>query len=838
MMFPDSTQTVLITHLVQVSIVAVCAWIVWRLLARNRPHLAHAIWALVLLKCVTPPIVSSPTSPFSWFRQSTERATSIEGGKAKPTGGLDPIMVKAELIESSHPASHHDAPPTNQSATDWKPLARSIPWYLWAAGSLVGVGFIVARYLGFIRRIRKLSVVHNEAAELAMQRLVGILHIRRQVRLLIVDGPIGPAVLGILRPTILIPSVVTQGKTATELEPLIAHELIHVRRGDLWWSLLQSIAKSLWWFHPLVWFSGRMLNHEAERSCDEETVSSLGCAPSVYARSLLDVLEQKHRLQAAPALPGVRPIDITAIRMERIMKLGTGSYKRNPQWVWLVMALSAACLLPGARMVTAQNSAPAVKRDTTVEKESAVVSPPVNIDGDSLLVVYVVNDLLEKLMQDGLSAEQAEQTLLDYLPASSVKPSDGKPADQKPLVNPALPSPKTLSRPTDNTTTRVLNDGRLIVNAKRETHDAIRKNLEHFRKFGFEQVLIKLTVLDVRQDKLLEQAAVKILGTSDQSDAGVEGTLQRLRVLSPLIGPDGIDAWTGDLEQQGIATVLSRPTIVTNNGRAASIHIGSTIPIRWEKAGGGEDVIAESVDVGFKSMVLPKLTGDGDLEVEFELELAEETGDRIRSTTTASDGSTVRSDVPVISKKWLKTNVRTSLDTPVLIGGLVHENREGDEQIAKQLMVLLTCQKLSPLADQYNVQASASQSDGGDTQKADSGKPRDEQSGVVIGNESCAVHISGDVNVVNTGNRSIVSGTGILIRFRDLHLVDGKDFGKVRAEEGKFSFILGDHLEDVLNSFEAELRGNVMVSWDDGGVLQADSLRIKHGEVRWSGHRR
>jgi len=49
-------------QILQVSCVAVLAVFVTTLTKGTRPHLVHAIWLIVLLKCVTPPIVSSPLS--------------------------------------------------------------------------------------------------------------------------------------------------------------------------------------------------------------------------------------------------------------------------------------------------------------------------------------------------------------------------------------------------------------------------------------------------------------------------------------------------------------------------------------------------------------------------------------------------------------------------------------------------------------------------------------------------------------------------------------------------------------------------------------------------------
>ncbi len=84
------------------------------------------------------------------------------------------------------------------------------------------------------------------------------------------------------------------------LDPILAHELLHIRRGDLRTGALQIVVRSLWWFHPAVWLCNRWLTREAERCCDEQVIAELGCSPAQYARSLLSVIETKHRLQQYP----------------------------------------------------------------------------------------------------------------------------------------------------------------------------------------------------------------------------------------------------------------------------------------------------------------------------------------------------------------------------------------------------------------------------------------------------------------------------------------------------------------------------------------------------------
>ena len=62
------------SQLWQVTAVAVVVAVLVHAFGRRRPHLAYLLWLLVIIKCVTPPLWSSPTGVFSWARLETRLA--------------------------------------------------------------------------------------------------------------------------------------------------------------------------------------------------------------------------------------------------------------------------------------------------------------------------------------------------------------------------------------------------------------------------------------------------------------------------------------------------------------------------------------------------------------------------------------------------------------------------------------------------------------------------------------------------------------------------------------------------------------------------------------------
>ncbi len=362
----------------QVAVLASLVWVILRVIGRDRAHLAHLLWALVLVKCLMPPVWSSPVGLFGHLGNQLGRVSGYAQDLATSHSAIHDERKRSQeaRLQLGQEISVHNS----ESVRDVKGLVNG-SWLsrvqgtillTWIIGSISVLTVSLFRVVLFLRVVSRRSCeVPSEVAR-CVERLNSILGLRQKVGVRVVDCLIGPAVYGLWRPTIVLPRAIIEGRSVQELEPLIAHELVHVRRGDLWFALIQAFACSIGWFHPMVWLASRRLTIESERCCDEETIARLRCRPTAYARSLLNVLEWKHSLHVAPALPGVRPVDITASRLERIMRLGQGCHRRSPWWVWSVALVAGLIVLPGARYVAAQPP----KSDVIEVRPSPTAMPP------------------------------------------------------------------------------------------------------------------------------------------------------------------------------------------------------------------------------------------------------------------------------------------------------------------------------------------------------------------------------------------------------------------------------------------------------------------------------
>lgn len=70
---------------------------------------------------------------------------------------------------------------------------------------------------------------------------------------------------------------------------IMAHELVHHRRGDLVVNAVQIAIAIVWWFHPVVWILNKSIRRVREDCCDDSLLEAGVTHASDYCQTLLDV---------------------------------------------------------------------------------------------------------------------------------------------------------------------------------------------------------------------------------------------------------------------------------------------------------------------------------------------------------------------------------------------------------------------------------------------------------------------------------------------------------------------------------------------------------------------
>ena len=175
----------------------------------------------------------------------------------------------------------------------------------WLAGAVV---FWVRLAGGWVAAARMRSTLVRRAPpewQEILRKLGARIGLSRPVRLLVSALVEAPAVVGWLRPVVLVPVGALGGLPAGQLEALLLHELAHIRRHDYLVNLLQSVAEALLFYHPAVWWVSGHIRAERELCCDDAAVSVSGDALT-YARALaqLESYRPAHLSRAVAANGG------------------------------------------------------------------------------------------------------------------------------------------------------------------------------------------------------------------------------------------------------------------------------------------------------------------------------------------------------------------------------------------------------------------------------------------------------------------------------------------------------------------------------------------------------
>jgi len=188
--------------------------------------------------------------------------------------------------------------------------AEFLPWVVivWFAGA---AAFWVRLAGGWVVAARMRSMLVREAPpewQEILRKLGARIGLSRSVRLLVSALVQAPAVVGWLRPVVLVPVGALGGLPAEHLEALLLHELAHIRRHDYLVNMLQSVAEALLFYHPAVWWVSGHIRAERELCCDDVAVSVSGDALT-YARALaqLESYRPAHLSAAVAANGGSLP---------------------------------------------------------------------------------------------------------------------------------------------------------------------------------------------------------------------------------------------------------------------------------------------------------------------------------------------------------------------------------------------------------------------------------------------------------------------------------------------------------------------------------------------------
>ena len=349
---------------------------------RMSPRWRFLLWSVVLTRFL---FVATPGSPWSafnivhwtpaantWPIAQPEIAKSLTVAPQRSASIFNPTErdVAAPRVAGSRteaafeqPIPSAEAPiPVAEAATNWQLSIRDrfdanfvtrILSLIWLAGclalalKLLTSVFVLRRRLSACRPVTDAGVL--DLLDSARRRI----GLKRSPLLFVTPECFSPCIVGTWRPRIVLPESIVTEANKRRLRHVLAHELAHLVRGDLWTNWLLLAARILHWFNPVAWWTVRAMQSEREAACDELAFAALGEVDrSAYAATIVELAASLSPSAIAPGLIGLfSSTDRLKARIERLVRFPSVSTLRAPIAAGLILSTALLGLtdsMPGA----------------------------------------------------------------------------------------------------------------------------------------------------------------------------------------------------------------------------------------------------------------------------------------------------------------------------------------------------------------------------------------------------------------------------------------------------------------------------------------------------------
>ncbi|MBN1908211.1 MAG: M56 family metallopeptidase [Pirellulales bacterium] len=338
-------------------------WAICRAAPRLSPGARCWLWRLALLKMVLALLpfgaLDLPLLPSSWSTGSNEAATGprvpatapevASPVASTPSGFESPAAISKTETPGSFSYSASPSPPS----MPWGKLALFTTWFVVAVGFL---GVLMVRVRAARRDRQQWRLVKDHDLLTLNERLAGQIGLFQPPVLFESDACPSPVVFGMIRTSIILPSLLVKRSTPAEMQLILAHEMAHIRRWDLLGNWLSTVVSAFFFFHPLVWLALRESQLDEELACDELAVRQPDASVADYGRLLVDLATRFQRVGLPVATVGITE-SFQVLLKRRLRALKTfGVRSRGIRALsWALAGVALIGLLPW-RLVAASSS--------------------------------------------------------------------------------------------------------------------------------------------------------------------------------------------------------------------------------------------------------------------------------------------------------------------------------------------------------------------------------------------------------------------------------------------------------------------------------------------------
>ena len=336
----------IISNLVVSSVLAIIAWGVQRRI--RSAGLANLLWAIVLVKMVTPPMFAVPMIEVASVSKP-DLQPDLQPVLQAPQGSVSVTEEKsgdASVGLEATSASSVSLLPADSSGilADISKPAFS----MWLVISTIMFVVSMIRILRFHWILRSTCRVHQKLTESLSANAANQMSLCRTPRIVATGANVAPFVWWMAgRSVIVLSDRAIQQLSNDDLRFVVTHEMAHIRRRDHWFRWLEWLALIGFWWNPVMWWARTQLRISEEMACDALVLEATAATfeKHQYANSLLNVAEL---LVSSAVCP---PVVASAINSggcleKRLKMIMTQKLWKVPTNIRMTIVMVAACVFP------------------------------------------------------------------------------------------------------------------------------------------------------------------------------------------------------------------------------------------------------------------------------------------------------------------------------------------------------------------------------------------------------------------------------------------------------------------------------------------------------------
>lgn len=165
---------------------------------------------------------------------------------------------------------------------------------IWILGTFITFSYHVMKYYCFSKTMKRFTKPLIDSTILQqLHKNKQHLKIHHFVSCGICSDLGTPITIGLLHPIIILPSCTY---TVEELNHILRHELVHIKRKDILFQWFLLICLSLHWYNPVIYLFGRLWKDICESSCDSIVLNNATQTERLqYSKTLLKTVTDQNQ---------------------------------------------------------------------------------------------------------------------------------------------------------------------------------------------------------------------------------------------------------------------------------------------------------------------------------------------------------------------------------------------------------------------------------------------------------------------------------------------------------------------------------------------------------------